>query len=94
MIYPSDSPSTAPTSAAAAPGNLLEMHIFRPTLHLPNQKLWGWSPMTCVLVKSPHVILMLAQVGEPLIHFNCFLLSPPLPGLMFLLPLPPDFPSS
>lgn len=31
------------TAAAASPTNLLEMHIFRPTADLLNQKLWAWG---------------------------------------------------
>lgn len=28
---------------AAAPGNFFEVHIFRPTPELLNQKLWAWD---------------------------------------------------
>ena len=41
--------SLVPEAAAAAyPGNLLEMQIFRPYLTIRTQKLWGWAQPSMV----------------------------------------------
>lgn len=86
MVYLSSSQSMAPgPEASASPGNLLELHIVRSTPDLLNQKHWRWSPVTCVLTRL-QVILMRAQVWEPLVYFNFFLLSSSPPALIFLPP--------
>lgn len=42
-VYTSGSQSVVPRpETSASPGNFGEIHIFWPTPHLPNKKLWGW----------------------------------------------------
>lgn len=61
-------------AALASPGNLLERQMLGlPRIrNLMNQKLWGWSPSVCVLMK-PQSDSEYTKVWEP--PLKCYLLE-------------------
>ena len=65
--------------ASASPGNLLDLHIVRPTPDLLNQNYWRWSPVTNVWPHSgdPNVCSNLRTTGIFQLRFTFFFSSCP-----------------
>lgn len=54
LLYATESHSVAPEPiASASPGNLIKMHILRPSPDLLGQKFWGTGIITCVSISPP-----------------------------------------
>lgn len=73
MLQISGSPTVGPKPAAStSPENWLEMKVLGPH---PNQKFWGWDPVTCALPSPPGDSVAHTKVWESLFHATHSLFS-------------------